>query len=1224
MSQGTAGEGKSAGGRSHPGRIGGYRLLEPLGTGGMSNVYRAMHLESGAIVAVKVLPRSLARNATMLQRFLREARVAQSLLDPHIVEILDRGCEDGRYFIVLEYLPGGDLSERVKINGPLKPHEAVAVVEGVARGLRHAAEQQLIHRDIKPANILIGPDGRAKVADLGLALRLEDEDQRVTRDGTTVGTVDYMAPEQARDSRACSVRSDIYSLGCTLHYLLTGEPPFAGGDVPDKLRRHAFDPPPDPRALNPSVPEPLARLAMRMMDKDPRRRFGDYDELLAALEALPLTPSGEVGEALRDDEARPVAPPRPAEAEPTQAWESDADAVPPAPAAATRSEPTEARSEWEAPRPDTARYPGPRADEWAAPPPRRSRTSEVQARWLRVGLAAIGLVAAALAVKPLIDRLGDAARRQAPLVEAGRAASEEAVGGAAMPAAGYYDVPARTETASRAEAPWTEPDAAPPGPPPRRVIDAGTLAALGLEGLAPPAATPAPTPVVAVRRLAADRAAFPQSSLRKGLDALSGTVELADDGPFFEGDLRVGGGSRARRRIAAAAGHRPMIVLERPALASVRGRAAAIPLDGKHLELVGVDLVVDARDLDPRQRAIFRVQGGGSLLLRDCTVTVEAPAGAGSRIALFEAGGEGGGTVTLDRTLVRGSGRVTPARLDGGGVLTAWDSWILTTVEPLVEIAGAAWGEGRRVALLGTTLVAGVPWVERAEGADGALAWRAAGCVLARPGEDSPTAAPGVDWKGVDNRFVGAEPPAGEERADWAEGAGKDVVWDLNGWSTAEATAAALDLPDNGAAARPRPGLEGWTFGRFALEPTAEAESDAGEAILDFDADDPAHGGDLGRFLAEKAEGTSIRVRARGAGRKWMTPIRLRPGTRLTVEVKPPAGPDLPPLVWAPREGSAGEALIGGRDVELTLRGARFERDAGPALQALIWIEQGRLLVEDTWLRAASEAEPGGGNLIVLVGEGTRPLFDGRSAPSATFRRSVLLTGGTAIAARLGRGLVALEGCAVAAGRAAFRLEPAEGVSPSRFATDLSLERCTVVAERDVVRLGPWAGAAAPDRPWLVVTTRCAFLDPFDRGGAPPTVALLRADEAALARGVLAWQSHDDAFDLGSVFAVGEEDPAAVSFREAARSWAAFWGPGHVVGARDARELARLATSPLEPADFVPDDLRLVPTAEGVAIDFGADADALGLAPASATRRPANRSRVAPRPDGPGMPARTR
>ncbi len=273
-------------------QIGSYRLIEPLGSGGMSSVYRAVHIESGNQVAVKILPRSLAKNPTMLQRFLREAQSAEALEHPNIVSIYDRGVDQGRHYLVLELVEGGDLHDRVRNDGPLEIGDAVGVIRAVAEGLKYASELGLIHRDIKPANLLLSPNGTVKIIDLGLALKADVDDERVTRDGTTVGTVDYMAPEQARDSRATSERSDIYSLGCTFYFLLTGGPPFAGGDIADKLRRHCTVPAPDPCESRPTIPKPLGALIRKMMAKRPENRFQNYGELLAALRAGVLAELG--------------------------------------------------------------------------------------------------------------------------------------------------------------------------------------------------------------------------------------------------------------------------------------------------------------------------------------------------------------------------------------------------------------------------------------------------------------------------------------------------------------------------------------------------------------------------------------------------------------------------------------------------------------------------------------------------------------------------------------------------------------------------------------------------------------------------------------------------------------------------------------------------------------------------------------------------------------------
>ena len=268
-------------------QYGSYRVLHPLGSGGMSSVYRAVHVESGHEVALKVLPAGLAKNPIVLQRFLREARSAGSLEHPNIVSIYDRGIDRGRHYLVLEYVRGNDLHDYFQRRGPLSVAEAIKVIWQVAEGLRYAAEHGLVHRDIKPSNILRSDSGEIKITDLGLALQSGFEDERVTREGTTVGTVDYMAPEQARDSRAASFQSDLYSLGCTFYFLLTGIPPYPRGDITDKLTRHAKSPPPEVRDLRPDVPEALSQIMLRMMAKRPEDRFVSFEQLIEALDRIP-------------------------------------------------------------------------------------------------------------------------------------------------------------------------------------------------------------------------------------------------------------------------------------------------------------------------------------------------------------------------------------------------------------------------------------------------------------------------------------------------------------------------------------------------------------------------------------------------------------------------------------------------------------------------------------------------------------------------------------------------------------------------------------------------------------------------------------------------------------------------------------------------------------------------------------------------------------------------
>ena len=230
----------------------------------------------------------LAAQNTTLVRFRREAKAAALLRHENIVTIFDVGESNGTHFIAFEFIEGTDLQDHISRKCRLDPEEARRIMIQATRALVHAHEKGIVHRDIKPANFLLThKDQRlvVKLTDFGLAIRYEsDAEFRVTRDKTTVGTVDYMSPEQARDSRSCDIRSDIYSLGCTFYHMLAGLAPFARGTLPERLVHHMQSAPPDMRRLNKSVPEDMVAVIERMLAKKPEDRYQTPAELLSDLE----------------------------------------------------------------------------------------------------------------------------------------------------------------------------------------------------------------------------------------------------------------------------------------------------------------------------------------------------------------------------------------------------------------------------------------------------------------------------------------------------------------------------------------------------------------------------------------------------------------------------------------------------------------------------------------------------------------------------------------------------------------------------------------------------------------------------------------------------------------------------------------------------------------------------------------------------------------------------
>lgn len=269
-------------------RVGRFEIVARIATGGMGTVYKAIDPLEDKVVALKVMSPELAKKRKMLTRFKREAMAAAKLRHKNIVAIHEFGEADGMFFLALEFVDGKDLHDYITRSpgGRLGVEEARHITLQAAHALDHAYQAGIVHRDIKPSNFLIvqQPDmPLVKLTDLGLARHEDDDEHRVTKIGTTLGTVDYMAPEQARDSSKADIRSDLYALGCTLFHMLTGKPPFPKGTMAEKLVLHMEAEPPDLCKINEAVPKSLGWIVRRMLAKDPRDRYQTPAELLEDL-----------------------------------------------------------------------------------------------------------------------------------------------------------------------------------------------------------------------------------------------------------------------------------------------------------------------------------------------------------------------------------------------------------------------------------------------------------------------------------------------------------------------------------------------------------------------------------------------------------------------------------------------------------------------------------------------------------------------------------------------------------------------------------------------------------------------------------------------------------------------------------------------------------------------------------------------------------------------------
>jgi serine/threonine protein kinase len=285
--------------RDHPR----YRVLGLIGAGGMGAVYKAEHRKMERLVALKVINPAFVSSPAALERFEREVKTAAKLSHPNIVAAHDADAAGELHFLVMEFVEGMSLDRLVASKGPLPPNVAANLIYQAALGLQHAHEKGMIHRDIKPQNLMRTRDGTLKILDLGLARLATQALQSVgvvgeedaaaaerpadaTRAGSLLGTPDYIAPEQATDAHLADIRADIYSLGCTLYFLLTAEPPFVGGTLLDKLHAHKTCTPTPIQLRRPEVSDELAAVLDQMLAKDPADRFARPADLAKALKPI--------------------------------------------------------------------------------------------------------------------------------------------------------------------------------------------------------------------------------------------------------------------------------------------------------------------------------------------------------------------------------------------------------------------------------------------------------------------------------------------------------------------------------------------------------------------------------------------------------------------------------------------------------------------------------------------------------------------------------------------------------------------------------------------------------------------------------------------------------------------------------------------------------------------------------------------------------------------------
>src|ERR1043166_7290511 len=266
--------------------IPGYNILGKIGQGGMGAVYKAMKTSVNRTVAIKILSSNAVKDKTYVSRFFQEAQAAAALNHKNLIQAIDVGAAGGLYYFVMEYVTGKSCREVLNAKGPFDEKKAIEIAIQMAEVLDHIHSHNMVHRDIKPENILLTADGVVKLCDLGLAKSTVSAEQSLTQEGFAVGTPYFMSPEQVRGDKDADIRADLYSLGATLYFLVTGKHPYEGKSAAETMSMHLNAPVPDPRKAVPTLHEDFAMAVHKLMAKERKDRYQKPLDLLDDLKKI--------------------------------------------------------------------------------------------------------------------------------------------------------------------------------------------------------------------------------------------------------------------------------------------------------------------------------------------------------------------------------------------------------------------------------------------------------------------------------------------------------------------------------------------------------------------------------------------------------------------------------------------------------------------------------------------------------------------------------------------------------------------------------------------------------------------------------------------------------------------------------------------------------------------------------------------------------------------------
>ncbi len=1149
-------------------RIGKYEVLSHIATGGMGAVYKAVDPDLGREVALKVLSPEIAHKPNMVERFRREARSAAKLRHENIVAIYEVGEAAGTHFIALEFVEGIDLHEYITSRQRLEPEEARQLLLQAARALDHAAGQGIVHRDIKPSNFLLTEkDGKPllKLTDLGLARQTREDEARLTKVHTTVGTVDYMSPEQAKDSASADIRSDIYSLGCTFYHMLSGNAPFPEGSIYERIYKHVEVDPPDIRTLNPDVPDEYVVILKKMLAKKPENRYQTPRELLNDLEhpeninllsplegeergAAPAQPARRVREAGAVEKTAVVAKKKPV-------GESEKTTV-------IAKKKTDAEAE-------------------KTPKKKKGR----------------GRSSGIISVSPLKKYQG--------LIWAGGALL---LGVIALIV--WWNVRDGKPEVEPAPITKGKPKPEPPKENPKEKIEPKPDSSAGKMGpLLPASLCPEPPDREALWAkfvhplepfpeadakaviLRVNRSAVTNSTTFQTLGEALGqapadrltVIEIHDNGPLWEPSLPELTGRRLWLR--PGPGYRPLLVWDVDVPAGKKASPDRfLSLSQGDLVLEDLDVVVQWHDVRAKVPACwFAVKG--NVFARGCTFSTAgmhphgidvvrvAPAnpGVSAKCWLSRCYARG-----AQQTLVRASGKADVLLESCLGVsgeaplLAARPGENETLTLRLVRSTFLA---GKTVVLaqpapVRTARVACWTWdtllARHDTRSDGALIKLANGISL----DQFKWQAVNCVYAGWNNLLAGEKVFSGRDLKTWREqwnyyDGDKDVeeTWPKTPiFDPEEMPAADFENPPFAYGATSASGLLGCVVGvlpeapqRWLRRTYQRYPVKAPELLTDADEPEIPRAGDgfyagevvdlakddLGQVLQTRLQtlkpAATVVMHLVGTGDRPISPVLVKGIERLVLYVKPPAKEKVAPLTLVPDPAGAAdrEALFDVQDGSLDVIGARVVfKNTRFVPKFMFRVQEGNLrLAKCTLEGPMTQAPDHYGGLIHCLG-------GGRKNPSVSGNESILLSGNNLLTAQGGKAHVRFKQCVLLGAHDGFHIHldaPEAGQLPFYGL----LENNTIACRRHLVHLDDLVKEAAGREPVLWQTTSNLFLDPF--GDAGRQSALLRCPPHLLARGQLLWQGQNNGFDHKRLAAYARFLPGG-SEVSSLPTWQRLWG----------------------------------------------------------------------------------